>query len=67
MKKLMAIALLASLATVSCSKKDTNVESNTMLEEPNVEVVDSASATKSIENTAPATVDSTMMKKDSEK
>lgn len=44
MKKLFAIAFIGGLVLASCAKKETTTESNTMLEEPEVTVTDSAGA-----------------------
>ncbi len=63
MKKVWAIALLGGLLAFSCSKKE-DTESNTMLEEPTVEVMDSTATVKPADNiVVPA--DSTKMKADS--
>lgn len=52
MKKLLALAFFAVLAT-SCSKKENTYQqdSNTMLSEPEVKVVDSAAVTEPVDNT----------------
>ena len=65
MKKFLAIALLGGLIAASCSKKD-NVESNIMLQEPDVEVMNTAPAVKPADNIV-VDVDSTKMKIDSVK
>jgi len=44
MKKLFAIAFIGGLVLASCAKKETATESNTMLEEPEVTVTDSAAS-----------------------
>lgn len=66
MKKVLAIAFIGGLVLASCSKKETATESNTMLPEPEVVVVDSAkkeSATVSTPATAaPAVSDSAAVK-----
>ena len=56
MKKIFAIAIFGVLA-VSCSKKESTFEqdSNVMLEEPKVEMVDSAAVTKPVDQTTVAT------------
>lgn len=66
MKKVWAFAFLGCLAAASCSKKDENTESNMMLEEPTVEVMDSTAVVKPADNVA-VPMDSTQMKVDSAK
>lgn len=57
MKKLVALLFITVLA-VSCKKKETyNQDSNVMLEEPKVQIIDSAAASKATDQTA-VTVDS---------
>ncbi len=59
MKKLLAFAFVAAVAA-SCNKKETSYEqdSTIMLEEPKIEVVDSADATKAADQTVVAAPDS---------
>ncbi len=62
MKKILALAFVAALA-VSCSKKESTYEhdSNIMLAEPEVKIVDTAAVTQPVDNTAvpmPAPADS---------
>lgn len=65
MKKLLAFAFVAVLA-VSCSKKSTyEQDSNTMLEEPQTSMTDSAAVTKPADQTTVATPDTTAAKVDS--
>ena len=66
MQKVWAIAFLGCLVATSCSSKDENVESNIMLEEPKVEVMDSTTVVKPADNTT-VVVDSSNMKLDSVK
>lgn len=54
MKKVLAIAFMGGLVLASCAKKETAAESNTMMAEPEVVVVDSAN-TDSAAVSAPAT------------
>ena len=42
MKKLLAIVFIGGLIVASCAKKETSTESNTMLQEPEVTVTDTA-------------------------
>lgn len=63
MKKVWAIAFLGFLATASCSNKDEEKESNIMLQEPKVEVMDSTAIAKPLDNTS-VVVDSANMKMD---
>lgn len=64
MKKVLAIAFFAAVA-VSCSKKEkVQQDSNVMLEEPKVELTDSAAVTKPADQTTVAQVkDSAAVKK----
>lgn len=66
MKKLIAIAFMGALVVTSCAKKETAIESNTMLPEPEATVSDtvaSDSATAATSTvTTPAVTDSTMTK-----
>lgn len=67
MKKVLAIALFAVVAT-ACSKKETATESNVMLAEPEVTVADSAATAKPADQAmaaTPATGDSSAAKVDS--
>lgn len=60
MKKLLALAFIGALA-LSCNKKENTYQqdSNTMLTEPEVQVVDSAAVTEPVDNTTvPMQVDS---------
>lgn len=54
MKKILAVAFLASLA-VSCSKKESTYEqdSNVMLEEPKTEIVQTAKVDSTVTPVAP--------------
>ncbi len=56
MKKIFAIAIFGVLA-VSCSKKESTYEqdSKVMLEEPKLEMVDSAAVAKPVDQTTEAT------------
>ena len=67
MKKLLAVAFVASLTIVSCGNKtDDGVESNVMLPEPKVETMDSTATAKPTDGVVVAT-DSTTIKVDSAK
>ncbi|MBU4537794.1 MAG: hypothetical protein L6264_09200 [Weeksellaceae bacterium] len=55
MKKLFAIAFIGGLVLASCAKKETTTESNTMLEEPEVTVTNSASSVPAPAATATVT------------
>lgn len=64
MKKLLAIAFIGGLLMVSCAKKETSEESNTMLTEPEVTTVDTMSKPDSAAAVvAPMATDSTTMTK----
>lgn len=62
MKKILALAFVVAVA-VSCSKKESTYQqdSNVMLSEPEVKVVDSSAVTEPVDNTTvpmPAAADS---------
>lgn len=68
MKKIIALAFIAALA-LSCSKKESTYEqdSNIILAEPEVKVIDSAAVTQPVDNTVapvPAAADSAVVPAD---
>jgi hypothetical protein len=62
MKKVLAIAFVSGLILASCAKKESMEETNTMMEEPDTEMVETAPITDSAAVAAPMAADSTMVK-----
>ncbi len=61
MKNLIAALFIGSLIVASCSKKETQTESNTMLPEPAMSTVPADSATKEYGDGSPLAPDSVVI------
>ncbi|AYO57501.1 hypothetical protein CO230_04805 [Chryseobacterium sp. 6424] len=61
MKNFIATVFVSGLILASCSKKETETESNTMLQEPEVSTVQQDTATKAYGDGSPLAPDSVVI------